>query len=125
MSRSSARGQTEPLAALAAVAAACLALSLYAGVVTDAIGEPPEGTDGTALDRAYRLLASGGVVAPPLDVLDTATGFSRANVTLAAGPGRWSHGPVPPDGATPDSRRVSVRLGPGRVRPGLLRVVVW
>lgn len=128
MPRSSARsGQTE-LAGLVAVLAVCLGLSLYAGVLDAAF---PGGTDSTparaAADRAADLARVGGVVRPGRlhRTLAAAPSGHRFNVTLRAADRGWSAGPATPDRATTATRRVSVRLVPGRVRPGRLRVALW
>lgn len=128
MSRSSARrGQTE-LGALVAVLAVCLGLGLYVGVLDDALpGGRSDETPRLAADRAADLVRTGGVVRPErLDRTGAAapTGH-RLNATLVAAGRRWSAGPPVPDRARTATRRVSVRVGPGRVRPGTLRVAVW
>lgn len=140
------RAQTEPLAALAAVAVVAVALALYAGAFEAAL---PESADRSlasdAADRVERALTAGGVVRPvrfpgPRDPLSqgpvrttsprlntTSVGPDgyHVNATLAAGGRSWSAGPAAPDAADVARRRVSVRLGPGRVRPGSLEVRVW
>lgn len=128
MPRSSARsGQTE-LAALVAVLAVCLGLSLYAGVLDaalpDATGSSPART---AADRVADLARVGGVVRPGrLDRgLSAAPVGHRLNATLRAADRTWHVGPPVPSRATTATRRVSVRVAPGRVRPGQLRVAVW
>jgi hypothetical protein len=128
MSRSSARrGQTE-LSALVAVFAVCVALALYAGVVGDALPVPERSRSAEqAADRAADLASVDGSVRP--DRLprsnDAAPAGGHANVTLAAAGRRWQVGPPAPGNATSATRRVSVRLGPGRIRSGQLRARVW
>lgn len=127
--RSSARsGQVEPVPALAAVAVVGLALALYAGGVERHVPESPDRTVAPSVaDRVERALANGGVAHPtalPAAVERAPDGF-RVNATLAAGGERWAVGPVPPATAETDQRRVSTRIGPGRVRPGRLEVRVW
>ncbi|MFC7177192.1 DUF7285 family protein [Halosegnis marinus] len=122
MSRSSDRAQAEPLAALVAVAAVCLALSAYAGVVDDVL--PREGPSPEArLDAVADDLAPAGVV-PPARV-DSIPLPEGTNVSLAVGNRSWTRGPTPPRVAASARRRVPVRVGPGRVVPGRLRVSVW
>lgn len=126
MSRWSARGQVEPLAAFVAMASVCLGLSLYAGVVADALPGRDSPDTEAALDAVHDRLAPNGVASPE--------GFSAAvrppdglqlNATLTTTAERWTSGPTPPATATSASRRLSVRLAPARVRPATLRVTVW
>ena len=134
MSRSSGPERASmPVAALVAVAAVGLGLSLYAGALDASLVRPGHGPDtaGTAADRAVAELAPDGVVLP--DRLDRARAALpddlRANLTLRADDRAWHAGPVPPAGAAGDDGRasvaVSVRVAPGRVRTGRLTVVVW
>lgn len=121
MSHSWDRGQAEPLAALVAVAAVCLALSAYAGVVADAL-------PGTRPDASARLetvaddLAPGGVALPGR--VATVPVPEDTNVSLAVGNRSWTRGPPLSDAAVTARRRVPVRVGPGRVLAGRLRVSV-
>ncbi|MFC6836505.1 DUF7285 family protein [Halomarina ordinaria] len=135
MSRSSARehsggarrrGQVEPLAALVALVVLCLAVGVYAGVVSDVLADGEPGPT-VAADRAAALVAPTGVAAPPdlPRALDAAPEGARLNATLVAGDRRWRVGPPAPPGEPTASHPVSVRLAPGRVVPGTLRVVVW
>lgn len=126
MSRSSARGQTEPLAALVAVAAVCLALSLYAGALDSALpGASDRDVARVTLDRVDRNLSPAGVVRPSrIDAAAAPEGY-HLNLTLAAGGARWAVGPTPPRTADTARDGVPVRLGPARIRPGVLRVAVW
>lgn len=126
---SSDRGQTEPLAALLAVAFVGIGLSLYAGVLEDALGEPPERDHAEpTLDRVERTVAPAGVARPKRlgDALANGPDGYRLNVTLTTADRRWPTGPAPPN-ATVDraTRQVSVAVGPGDVAPGELAVVVW
>lgn len=133
MSRSSARGQVEPLAALAAVAVVGLALAGYAGVLSTAI--PPSGERSLA-DPALRRaldapeLRAGAAVNPyRLAAVhpDVAPDGYRANLTVRTTNRTWTAGPAPPTVADRDaaSRAVPVRTGPATIRSGRLRVVVW
>lgn len=129
MSCSSGRAQTEPLAALIAVAAVAIGLSLYAGVLEDVLDDPPQRDHAEpALDRVERTVAPAGVVRPNRldDALASGPDGYRLNVTVTADGRRWSKGPDPPS-ATVDRavRRVSVAVEPSEVEPGELRVVVW
>ncbi|NHX35644.1 MULTISPECIES: DUF7285 family protein [Halolamina] len=129
-SRSSApeRGQASPTAALVAVAAVGLGLSLYAtvfaGVAPTADRELAEPT----LSRVHDVVAPAGVATA--ERLDDARAAGPAGwsvrVELRAGSQRWSAGDVPPPGSEfrTAGRHVPVRTAPGRVRAGWLRVVV-
>ena len=118
----------EPLLALVALFAVGLGLSLYAGVLDTALGTT-SGERNRAVataDVVEQSITDAGVVAP--GELDDA---------LAALPERfsyrlslrvdetWSAGGEPPAGADRTTRTVSVRVGPGQLRRGRLRVVVW
>ncbi len=122
------RGQVEPFAALAAVFAVGLAVSLYATVLSDVdLGGSADGTAETTLNEVHRNVSEGNVVVPgKMEQAPTVppTGYD-ANVTLTVGEETWRAGPVPPESASSASRQVSVRLAPGNVRPGRLTVVIW
>ena len=128
MSRSSARrGSVEPIAAVAALLAVTAGLGLYAGVLDDARPETDRDVATPTLDRVYDRTSELAVVVP--DGIDAARragpdGY-RVNVTLWADGRRWTAGPEPPARADRASRSVSVRLAPGRLRAGRLRVEVW
>jgi hypothetical protein len=128
MSSWSARKAQTELAALVAVFAVCAGLVLYVGALDAALpGERASETPRRAADRAADLVREGGVVRP--ERLHRATGAAptdhRLNATLVAADRRWTAGPPVPDRSPTATRRVSVRVGPGRVRPGRLRVAVW
>lgn len=128
MSRSSGRAQVEPLVALVAVAAVCLGLSLYAGVLDDVLRDRSErATPETVADRALAAVAPAGVARPALlpEAAATAPDGYRVNATLLTGDRRFAAGPAPPAGARTATRPTGVRVAPGDVRPGALRVVVW
>jgi len=128
MSYSSGRGQTEPLAALVAVAAVGLGLSLYGGVLADALGEPPDREFAEpALDRVEHAVAPAGVVRPETlaDGLSHAPAGHRIRLVVTSDGKRWTAGPLPDDDVRDRAERpVSVRVGPTDVRPGRLRAVV-
>ncbi|MFB6155504.1 MAG: hypothetical protein ABEJ22_06380 [Haloferacaceae archaeon] len=128
VSRSSARrGTVEPVAALVAVFAVCVGVGLHAGILDDARPVTDRDVAGPTLERVHDAVSDPSVVDP--------TAVERAhraapdgyltNVTLRASGRRWTSGPTPPAGADAASRRVAVRLAPGRSRPGTLRVEVW
>lgn len=131
MRRSSGRGQVEPTAALAAVFAVCVGLSLYAGVVGDAasgVRSPgPDGTTRQAADAVADAARSSGAVDPAAlaGALDAGPSGHRLNATLRTVDRRWAAGPTPPARATTARLRVTVRVGPANVDPATLRVEVW
>jgi len=115
--------------ALAAVLAVCLALGAYASVRGTALPGIGHGapTDAVLADSVDAATASGSAVVSPADLTAESVapdGF-RVAVTLTAGDREWTAGPEPPDSAASESRRVPVRVAPGRVRPGRLTVEVW
>lgn len=133
MSRSSGRGQVEPTAALVALLAVCVGVSTYAATLEGAgYGSDRDVADPT-LDRVVDRLAAGGVADPTRRRRARHAGPAgyRLNVTVAAAGRRWHAGPTPPAGANERhgidtaSRPLGVRLAPGRVRPGRVRVEVW
>lgn len=129
MSSSSGRGQTEPLAALAAVFVVAIGMSLYAGVLDHALdGSPDRDVAEPTLDRLERTVAPDGVVTPARldDAIEQAPADYRMNASVHADSRTWSVGPAPPN-ATVDreSTRLAVEITPTAVEPGELRVVVW
>lgn len=128
MSRSSrCRAQVEPLPALVGVAVVASALSLYAGAVP-AVGPTTDRlpTEPTA-DRVVAALGNGSVAHPGTvdDLQSLAPDGFRLHVSLRTADRNWQTGPTPPDRAASAERSVPVRVGPGRVVPGRLTVVVW
>lgn len=129
MSRSSARGQVEPVAALVVLVAVCAAVSTYAAALDGAIGSEERSIAPPTLDRVVDTLASGGVADPVRT--DRARGAGpagyRLNVTVGAAGHRWHAGPVPPGTVDTETatRRIGVRIGPARIRPGRVGVEVW
>jgi len=130
MSRSSDRGQVEPLAALVVLLAVCAAVSTYAAALDGASHEGDRDLATPTLDRVVDRLAAGGVADPDRRGRARHAGPAgyRLNVTVAAAGQRWFAGPTPP-GHRADTdtaaRSLSVRLAPGRIRPGRVRVEVW
>jgi hypothetical protein len=124
--RSSAdRGYVEPLAALAAVLALGVGLTLYVGTLGDSSATSDGERTAAILDSIVGDAGELGVLSPDaLDVRETAAGLS-VNLTLETSSTRWTHGVSPPPTADRSSRRVSVRVEPGSVEPGRLRVAVW
>lgn len=128
MSRSSERrGTIEPLAALAAVFAVCAAIGLYAVALGGVVTTPDRNVAEPTLTAVHDELNRGGVAYPArLSRVHRATPRGhRLNVTLVAGGEQWAFGPTAPSPASTADRPVSVRLGPGRIKPGRLVVEVW
>ena len=128
MSRSSTRrGQTEPLAVLAALFAVGAGLTLYAGVVDTSLGQREAPDADPTLDRVHSAVTENGVVDPSaLDAaLAAAPDGHRVRATLTADGREWTAGPETPPDARSASRTVSVRVAAGKVRVGRLGVVVW
>lgn len=125
MPRSSARGYVEPLAALAAVFALGVGLALYAGTLEDVGLADDRAVAETVVDSLTGEAETLGVLRPArLEHASVPNGWS-ANLTLVSPAGRWTAGDIPPPDADRARRLVAVRLGPGTVRPGRLRVAVW
>jgi hypothetical protein len=122
------RAQAGPLPALVATVVVGAALALYASGLYGAFPGPsdPRVAEPT-LERAARALVDDGV-ADPDDLASALAAGPRGYdvaVTLSAGENRWRVGPAsPPDVATA-ARPVSVRVAPGVVVAGQLRVAVW
>lgn len=129
MSRSSARrGQVEPLAAIVAVFAVGAGLTVYAGVLDSELpGRERQHVAGPTLDRLESTVAQSGIIEPGKLAEGQAVvpdGY-RLNATLVTAKTRWHVGPEPPKRAQRATEQVSVRVAPGRVRPGRLTVRVW
>lgn len=129
MSSSWGRAQVEPLAALAAVFAVGVGLAMYAGALDTTLPLLTADRDvaPTAADRLTSVAATSGAVEPPLTgPVEEArpTGY-ELNATLTTAAGTWTGGPPRPPEPECERRAVSVRVGPGRVRPGRLEVCAW
>lgn len=130
MSRWSARrAQVEPVAAVVAVLALCLAVAAY-GVVSAGV-LPERGASAPAeqvLDDAVEAATpSGSVVVSPSRLAGgvAPTGYV-ARLRLVAGERTWTAGSDdPPPEAESATRRVPVRVPSGDVQPGRLTVAVW
>lgn len=128
MSRSSDRAQTEPLAALVAVVAVGLGLSFYAGVLDAELRESSERQLADSVsERVESTVAPSAVARPSRIEAGQAAGPAghQTNVTLSVGMHRWRSGPAAPARADEATTRLAVRVGPSRVRTGVLRVRVW
>lgn len=127
MRRSSVRGYVEPIAAIAAVFAVGVGLTVYAGGLQGALA--PDSGDTAVAETVLSEIAANASTMGVLDPSAVRTGRPpagwSANVTLSTREGRWQTGPTPPARADSATRRVSVRLAPGTVRPGRLTVEAW
>lgn len=123
------KAQVEPLAALAAVLAVCVGLTLYVGAVETALlsVSPDREVAPTAADHLVASASSFGVVELPLDdaVTETSPAGYELNATLTANETSWMAGPNRSTSSECVTRRVSVRLTPATVRPGRMEVCVW
>ncbi|SEW07235.1 DUF7285 family protein [Halobacterium jilantaiense] len=130
MSRWSARrAQVEPVAAVVAVLALCLALVAYGSVSAGVLPGPGASAPaGQVLDDAVDAATTeGSVVVSPSALSGTvAPAGYQASVRLTADNRSWNTGAdAPPPEAASASRRVPVRVAPGEVAPGRLTVAVW
>ena len=128
MSRSSARrGQTEPLAVLAALFAVGAGIALYAGVVDTSLDRREAPDADPTLDRVRGEVAENGVVDPAAlgEAAAAAPDGHDVRIVLTADGRKRTAGPESPPDARSASRTVSVRVAPGAVRVGRLDVEVW
>lgn len=130
-SRSSApeRGQASPTAALVAVAAVGVGLSLYAAVFAGVAPTADREVAEPTLSRVHDVVAPAGVASPDRleKALDADPDGWTVRVDLRAGSHHWTAG-APPEtsaGTQSSGRRVPVRIATGRVASGWLRVVVY
>ncbi|WP_135829137.1 DUF7285 family protein [Halorussus halobius] len=121
------RAQVEPLAALVAVFAVGVALAAYAGVLDGTLSTPDRNLADPTVERAEHAIAGTGVADPDAlpAGLRAAPDGHRVNLTLEAAGRTWRAGPSPPARADAADLAVSVRVAPGRIRPGELRAEVW
>lgn len=153
MSRSSTsdRGQTEPLAALVAVAVLAIAMGVYAAYVTDALPDGSErAVEEPTMNQVWDEISAGGAYDEGTD-LESAVprgalpgGFSvYVSVTELDEDGSevlaWAvfdnREPIPkgeldadfepPEDARVAERSIPIRKAPGEITTGKLRVIVW
>lgn len=145
-SRGAERGQTEPLAALVAVALFCLALSVYAAFVTGLVPDLQSDRQLAEVtgERVWEAVSEDGIypadanLSATLDPTDLPRGNQVAVNVTYLGPrgyvveasqvhfderGTVAQMTEPPDGDT-FRRPVPIQHRAGDVRPGLLTVVV-
>ncbi|WEL17710.1 MULTISPECIES: hypothetical protein [unclassified Halorhabdus] len=141
------RGQTEPLAALAAVALVCTAITLYTGLygeLFDGVGQDRSLGEVTT-ERVWEAIGENAIYdsdddLPTLIEASTVPQGATVKVTVThvgdggrietAGTATFdAQGDVirtdPPTAAERYNRSVPVRISPGDVQPGTLTVVVW
>lgn len=121
------RAQTEPLAALAAVAVLGFALSIAVMTFADAPVSDERNVAKPAMARVLAVVRPGAVLLPGRleEATDVAPARHHLAVTVWAGNRTWAVGPDPPPSADAVTRAVPVRTGPDRVRPGRISVEVW
>lgn len=133
VSLSNDRGQTEPLAALVAVFAVCVGVTVYVGAHAGlAVVEPDRAPAAPTADRAASTLTADGAVNRSafddealLDRLDAAPEGYEYRLTIQVDGNRLAAGPEPPAHADRAQRPIAVEVAPGEIRPGLLVVEVW
>jgi len=122
------RAQVEPVAAVVAVLALCLALVAYGAVGESVVPTPGASApaDQVLDDAVDAATPPGSVVVSPSRLEAVAPAGYETGVRLVAGERTWTAGASdPPPEAASASRRVPVRVGPDDVVPGRLTVEVW
>lgn len=122
------RGQLSPTAALVAVATIGMGLSLYATAFAGAVPLPDRNVAEQTLESVHSAVVTAGVADPSrlVQAGEIDPDGYHLRVSLGLESQRWAVGPAPPtSGVDTASRNVAVRTGPGHVRAGQLRVVVW
>ena len=123
------RGQLSPSAALVAVAAVGMALSLYTTVLSGVAPTPGHDVAEPTLDRIEETVVTAGVAESERldDAVERGPAGYRLHISLQTESRQWATGPTPPASGSVEaaSRRVAVRERAGNVRSGRLRVVVW
>ncbi len=129
MSSSPDKAQTEPLAALVAVFALGVGLSLYVGVLDSTLPSLTEESEiaPIAADRLVAEASVSGTVRPPIaEATERARPDGYAiNATLRADSAVWRGGSSRASSADCARQRVRVRTALATVRPGSLEVCVW
>lgn len=126
--RTTAKAQVEPLAALVAVFAVGAALTAYTGVLDATVPTPDRNLAEPTVERVEREVGDEtGVIVPSVLAagLDAGLEGYALNLTLDSHGQTWQAGPTPPPSADTADLAVSVRVGPGQIRPGRLRAEVW
>lgn len=127
MSRSSDRAQVEPIPALVAVFAVGAGLTVYAGVLANTGPERERALAEPVLEQIDDEIVVSGVAEPDRlsDAASTTPEEHTVAVTLTVGDETWQVGPDAPPRVDRAEQRLSVRIEPGTVRSGTLRVEVW
>lgn len=148
LSREGERAQTEPLAALFAVAAFGIALSLYGVAVTDVLSSTSDREVGDqTLELVWEDIETNGAydntgshpLTSEIETDSIPSGFnlvvqvqtiSSSGSVVVIGEARyaWDRDSTvqdPPEGATTTARPISIRNAPGNITTGRLRVTVW
>lgn len=133
--RGGTRAQASPTAALVAVAAIGMGLSLHATVLAGVAPTPDQDVAGPTLDRVHDAVTSAGVTVPEqlLEAVGAGPDGYELQIMLRADSRRWTAGSTPPEqpenGDHPETetatRSVAIRTSPGTVAAGRLQVVVW
>jgi len=124
------RAQTEPIAALVALTVVGVGLSLYAGALVDVTPEPDRDRAASVFERVHDEVVVVGVARPArLTVPSAAPSGATVGVALVTRHDRWSVGAAEterpfPDDADVATGPVSVRVAPGEIRSGEIRVVI-
>lgn len=143
------RGQTEPLAALVAVSAVAIGIGLYAGYIAGVLpGASGDTVEEPTIQRAWSEIQEDGLYHEndrPLRNMDERAIPRGETVFLEVSTAEDDAEPViveqalyapngtyvqpgsdvPPEHGREVTRPIPVRTGPGDVRAGTLRVVVW
>ena len=149
---SSRKGQTEPIAALVAVAAICIGIGLYAGYIGGVLpGTSDRAAEGPASEQIWKDAQEDGSypgydddyeLEDEVDVSSLPQGFNvYVEITAYHEDGKEvfaeeyfgkdgetiddDHSELPPDDARAATRPVPVAIEPGNVKGGTLRVEVW
>lgn len=127
------RGQTEPIAALVAVFAVCVGVTVYAGAHAGlAAVDSDRAPAAPTADRAASALTADGAVNRSAfddetlpDQIDAAPDGYEYRLTIQVDGERVAAGPDPPADVDRTQRPIAVETAPGEIRPGLLVVEVW
>lgn len=129
------RAQASPTAALVAVAAIAMGLSLHATVLASVAPAPDQDVAGPTLDRIHDAVTPAGVADPErlAEAVGSGPDGYELRIRLQVDSRSWTAGSTPPEqaenGIQPETetatRRVAVRIEPGTVFAGRLQVVIW
>lgn len=120
------RAQVSPLAALVAVFAVCVGLSMYACVAVDTLPDDDQSLAAPTLEQVTDLTE--GSLHPeemPAVVDRVGAPGTQVALTLETTQQTWQYGPQAPPDADQATETVSIRVEQGIVRTGTLTVEVW